>query len=91
VRALGALLILAGVPASLGGVLFAAVHGATTTTRSVAYGLWIAAAVCLVLMVVAGSKPVWRSAVLPAVEGWVFVSAAILLTAAGAAVDALGT
>ncbi len=75
----------------LGGIIFWAIHGGTLITRSIAYGLWFAATVILVLTVVAGRSYIWRRTSLPVLEGWMFVSAAILLTAAGAAIDAIGS
>jgi len=90
VRELAALSLAGAVCGVLGGVIFWAVHGGTLLTRSIAYGLWFAATMILVLTVVAGRKLIWRRTSLPVFEGWVFVSAAILLTAAGAAIDALG-
>ncbi len=74
----------------LGGIIFWAIHGGTLITRSIAYGFWFAATVILVLTVVAGRSYIWRRTSLPVLEGWMFVSAAILLTAAGAAIDAIG-
>ena len=79
-----------GAVAAVGGVLFEVVRGRTTISRSVAYALWIAAALVLVLMYPAGSKRVWRESRLPPLERWWFVSASTLLTVAGAVVDALG-
>ncbi len=81
----------AGVLATVGGVLFDVLHGGTTLTRSVAYGFWIAAALGLVLMALAASKRLARRFDLPFIEGWVFLSASILLTAAGIVVDLLGS
>ena len=75
---------------ALGGIVFWAAHGDTTLTRAVAYGLWFAAAAMLLLMAIAGRKLVWRRTNLPAVEGWVFITAAVVLTVAGALIDALG-
>ncbi len=75
----------------LGGIIFWAIHGGTLITRSIAYGLWFAATVILVLTVVAGRSFIWRRTSLPVLDGWMFVSAAILLTAAGAAIDAIGS
>jgi hypothetical protein len=89
-RSVLALTLAGGVLGALGGIVFWAVHGDTTLTRAVAYGLWFAAAVMLVLMAVAGRKMVWRRTSLPVVEGWVFVTAAVVLTVAGAVIDALG-
>ena len=77
--------------ATVGGVLFQVVHGGTTVTRAIAYALWFAAALALLAMLPAGSKRVWRSASLPPTEGWWFVTAATLLTVAGAIVDSLGS
>ena len=90
-RDLAALTLGGAVCGVLGGVIFWAIHGGSLLTRAIAYGLWFAATVVLVLTVVAGRSFVWRRTSLPVLEGWVFVSAAILLTAAGAAVDALGS
>jgi hypothetical protein len=81
----------AGVLATVGGALFDVVHGGTTLTRSIAYGFWIAAAIALVLMALAASKRLARRFDLPFIEGWVFLSASILLTAAGIVVDLLGS
>jgi hypothetical protein len=86
-----ACLLAAGVLATLGGALFDLVHGGTTLTRSVAYGFWIAAAVALVLMAGAGSRRLARRLDLPFIEGWLFVTAAVVLTAAGVVVDVLGS
>jgi hypothetical protein len=90
-RELAALSLAGAVCGVLGGVIFWAIHGGTLLTRSIAYGLWFAATVILVLTVVAGRKLIWRRTSLPVLEGWVFVSAAIVLTAAGAAIDAIGS
>jgi hypothetical protein len=89
-RSVVALTLAGGVLGALGGIVFWAVHGDTTLTRAVAYGLWFAAAAMFVLMAVAGRKVVWRRTSLPVVEGWVFVTAAVVLTVAGAVIDALG-
>ena len=90
-RAVAALSLAGAVPGALGGLVFWAIHGDTTLTRALAYGLWFAAAVMLVLMVVAGRRALWRRTNLPAIEGWVFVSAAVVLTVVGAVIDALGS
>lgn len=89
-RAVAALSLLGAVPATIGGLVFWAVHGGTPLTRAIAYGFWFAAAVCLALMLVTGSKRVWRALPVAAWEGWVFTGAAVVLTAVGAVVDALG-
>jgi hypothetical protein len=69
--------------ATLGGVLFAAVHGGTTPSRSVAYALWFAAAGVFVF-----TLPL-RLRRTPIVEGWVYFAGAFALTALGALIDAL--
>lgn len=89
-RGVAVLSLVAAVPAALGGVLFWAAHGDTTLTRSLAYGFWFAAAVVLALMFVVGSRRFYRRTSLPVLEGWVFVTSAIVLTIAGAAIDAAG-
>jgi hypothetical protein len=76
--------------ATLAGVLFEVVRGGTTVARSVAYALWIAAALALVLMVPAGSRIVWRSSRIRPIESWWLVAAATVLAVVGAVVDALG-
>ena len=86
-----ACLLAAGVLATVGGAVFDAIHGGTTLTRSIAYGFWIAAAVALVLMAGAGSKRLARRFDLPFIEGWLFLAAAVALTAIGAVVDVLGS
>jgi uncharacterized membrane protein len=80
----------AAVLATVGGALFDVVHGGTTLWRSIAYAFWFAAAGALVLMLLAGSKRLARAVRLPLVEGWVFLTASILLTLVGIVVDALG-
>ncbi len=85
-----ACLLVAGVLATVGGALFDVVHGGTTLSRSIAYGFWIAAAVALVLMAGAGSKRLARRFDLPFIEGWLFVIAAVVLTAVGMLVDVVG-
>jgi hypothetical protein len=83
--------VLAGaVPGTIGGIVFWAAHGDTTVTRAIAYGFWFAAAVLLAAMAVATRKILWRRTSLPVPEGWVFVTAAVLLTVAGAGIDAAG-
>jgi hypothetical protein len=76
--------------ATLAGVLFAVIHGGTSVTRAVAYCFWFAAALALVAIPLAGSRTLARRG-LPAVDGWVFVLAAVLLTIVGAVIDAVGT
>jgi hypothetical protein len=91
VRAVAALSLAGVVCAVVGGAIFHAVNGGTPLERSIAYGCWFAATAVLVLAVVSAQKLVWRRTSLPVLEGWVFVSAAVVLTAVGAAIDAFGT
>jgi hypothetical protein len=79
--------LLGALAGAIGGALFCALHGGTTYHRSIAYGWWVAAAACLVLMPVAGSKGIYRRTSLPLLEGWVFVAAAVVLSIAGAVLD----
>ncbi len=90
-RSVGALTLAGALLGALGGIVFWAVHGDTTLTRAIAYGMWFAAAVMLVLMAVAGRKVIWRRTNLPVLEGWVFTTSAVVLTVTGAVIDALGT
>ena len=90
-RRFAACCLAAGVVAAAGGALFDALHSGTTLTRAIAYGFWIAAAVALVLMALNGSKRLTRALDVPLVEGWLFVAASIVLTAAGIVVDLLGS
>lgn len=76
--------------AAVGGVLFEVVRGRTTIAHSVAYAMWIAAAIALLLMVPAGSGFVWRSSRFRPIEGWWLLAAAMVLAAVGALVDAVG-
>jgi hypothetical protein len=84
-------LLVAGVLATLGGAVFDLLYGGTTLTRSVAYGFWMAAAAALVLMAAVGSRRLARRFDLPFIEGWLFVTAAVVLTAVGVVVDVLGS
>jgi hypothetical protein len=77
--------------AVVGGVIFWAVHGGSTLTRSIAYGCWFAAALTIVLAVVSGQRLIWRRTSLPVLEGWVLYSSAVALTVMGAVIDAIGT
>ena len=90
-REVAALSLLGAVVGAIGGVVFWAAHGDTTITRAVAYGFWVAAAVYLAAMLVAGRKLVWRRTNLPVPESGVWIAAAVVLTVAGAGLDALGT
>ena len=86
-----ALSVVGAVAGAVGGIVFWAAHGETTLTRAIAYGLWVAATLCLALMIVVGRKLVWRRTSLPVPEGWVWVATAVVLTVAGAGIDALGS
>ena len=86
-----ALSLAGAVCAVVGGVIFWAVHGGATLTRSIAYGCWFAATLTLVLAVVSGQKLIWRRTNLPVLEGWVLYSTAVALTVAGAIIDAIGS
>ncbi len=86
-----ACLLAAGALATVGGALFDVIYGDTTLTRAIAYAFWLAAAIVLVLMGIAGSKRLARRFALPFIEGWLFVSAAVILTAAGVVIDLLGS
>jgi hypothetical protein len=85
-----ACLLVAAVAATLGGALFAVLHGGTTLTRAIAYGFWIAAAVTLVGMAGAASNRLARRFDLPFIEGWLFGTAVVLLTGIGIVVDVVG-
>jgi hypothetical protein len=76
--------------AVLGGVIFWAVYGGSSLTRSIAYGCWFAAALTIVLAAVSGQKLIWRRTNLPVLEGWVLYSSAVALTVVGAVIDAIG-
>jgi hypothetical protein len=82
------LVVVAGVLGVLGGLVYAAA-GQETYQVAIAYGLWVAAAGCLVALPLAGSKQLYTRTNLPLIEGWVFVTAAVLLSIAGAIVDLL--
>ena len=90
-RALLGLSVAGGVLGAIGGALFGLLHGGTSYHRSIAYGLYIAAAVILVATPLAGSRRFYRSTSLPLVEGWVFVSVSIVLCAVGALIDVAGS
>ncbi|MHB8649764.1 MAG: hypothetical protein ACYDBR_06250 [Gaiellaceae bacterium] len=88
-RGVARIVAVAAVPAVLAGLVLHLAHGATPLSRSVALFLWLAAALCLVAMPLLGSKLAWKSFGVQ-VEGWMLVAAAVLLTGAGAALDATG-
>ena len=76
--------------ATVAGALFDVLYGGTTLTRSVAYALWFAGALCLAGAALAGNRRLGRRLDRPPPEGWVFVTASVLLTALGALIDAAG-
>jgi hypothetical protein len=86
-----AVLLVTAALATTGGVLFAVIHGGTTITRAVALGFWIAAAAALAGMAGSASNHLARWFNLPFIEGWLFVTAAVVLTGIGMVVDVLGT
>ena len=90
-REVAALSLVGALAGAIGGSVFWAVHGETTPARAIAFALWIAASLYLVLMIVAGRKLIWRRTNLPVPESWVWVTAAVVLTAVGAAIDAVGS
>jgi hypothetical protein len=49
--------------------------------------LWVAAAACLVALPFAGSRQVYKRTNLPLIESWVLITAAVVLSVAGAIVD----
>jgi len=89
-RRFAAVCVVAGVVAAVGGALFDVLHGGTTLARSIAYALWIVAALALAAMALAGSKRLARLLDLPFIEGWLFLAASMLFTVAGIVVDVLG-
>ena len=88
-RAVARIVVAAAVPAILAGIVLHVAHSVTPISRSVAIFLWLAAALCLLAMPLVGSKLAWRAMGLH-VEGWTLVTAAVALTALGAALDATG-
>lgn len=77
-------------PATVGGLVFWALHGGTSLTRAIAYGFWFAAAAVLGLMVLVGRKWFWRRTNLPVLESWELVASAVVLTVVGAVIDVAG-
>jgi hypothetical protein len=83
-----AVLSVAGaVPAVVGGVVFWAAAGGTSFTHALASGLWLAATVLFLGMLVTTNKSLWRRTTIAVPEGWMFLSAAIALTAVGVGLD----
>ena len=86
-RTVGALSVAGAVPAVLGGVVFWGVAGGTSIGHAVASGLWVAAAVLFLGMLTTSSKSLWRRTTFAIPEGWMFLSAAVVLTVLGVAID----
>jgi hypothetical protein len=86
VRTVAALSVAGAVPAVLGAVSFWGLAGGSIT-HAIASGFWFAAAILFLGMFVATSKGLWRRTTIAVPEGWMFVSAAVVLTVAGVAVD----
>jgi hypothetical protein len=91
VREAVALSLAGTVCAAVGGVIFWAIEGSSTLTRSIAYGCWIEATLTIVLALVSGQRLIWRRTNLPVLEGWVLYSTGVALTAVGAVIDAIGS
>ena len=88
-RPVARIVVAAGAPAIVAGVVFHVAHSVTPVSRSVALFLWLAAALCLLAMPLVGSKLAWRFVGVH-IEGWTLVTASVALTALGAALDATG-
>jgi hypothetical protein len=88
-RAVARIVVSAAIPAILAGIVLHFAHAATPISRAVAIFLWLAAALCLVAVPLVGNRVVWRTFGLH-VESWMLVTSAVLLTVAGAGLDATG-
>jgi hypothetical protein len=86
-RTVAALSVAGAFLAVLGGVIYRVVDGGPSITHAIASGLWFAAAVLFLGMLVTTSKSLWRRTTIAMPEGWMFLSAAVVLTALGAAID----
>ena len=85
-RPVAALSVAGAVPAVLGAVIYWAFAGGSIT-HAIASGLWFAAAILFLGMFVATSKTLWSRTAIAVPEGWMFLSAAVVLTVLGAAID----
>lgn len=90
-RAVASLTLAGAAAGALGGTVYWAAVGGTRAERAIAYGLWFAAAALLLAMIVAAQRFVWQRTPLTPPEGWTFVTAAVLLTAIGMAIDVAAT
>jgi hypothetical protein len=86
VTTIAVLSVAGAVPAVVGAVVFWAFAGGSIT-HAIASGFWFAAAILFLGMFVATSKSLWRRTTIAVPEGWMFLSAAVVLTAVGVAVD----
>jgi hypothetical protein len=83
---IAALSVAGAVPAVLGGGRFWGLARGSIT-HAIASGFWFAAAILFLGTFVVTSKSVWRRTTIAVPEGWMFLSAAVVLTAVGVAVD----
>jgi hypothetical protein len=86
VRTVAALSVAGAVPAVLGAVIFWGLAGGSIT-HALASGLWLAATVLFLGMLATTSKSLWRRTTIAVPEGWMFLSAAVALTAVGVGLD----
>ena len=86
-RTVAALSVAGAVPAVGGGLVYWGIDGGTKVMHAIASGLWFAAAVLFVGMLATTSKSIWRRTTIAIPEGWMFLSAAVVLTVLGAAID----
>jgi hypothetical protein len=86
VRTVAALSVAGAAPALVGAVIFWGLAGGSIT-HAIASGFWFAAAILFLGMFVATSKSLWRRTTIAVPEGWMFLSAAVVLTVLGAAID----
>jgi hypothetical protein len=88
-RPVARIVVVAAVPAVIAGIVLHVARTATPISRAVAIFLWLAGALCLLAIPLVGNRLVWKSFGIH-VEGWMLITAAVLLTAAGAGLDATG-
>ena len=81
-----ALSVAGALPAALGAVIFWGLAGGSIT-HAIASGFWFAATILFLGMFVATSKSLWRRTTFAIPEGWMFLSAAVVLTVLGVAID----
>lgn len=81
-----ALSVAGALPAVLGAVIFWGLAGGSVT-HTIASGFWFAAAILFLGMFVATSKSFWRRTTIAVPEGWMFLAAAVALTAVGVVMD----